>query len=152
MGTISRSFSWAEFEATSHAAELARKGVRNVIPSFEVRDSVLALVRRVLQPLRDKYGKPMKVNSGYRCKELNEIVGGVPTSQHRLGEAADIHTGSPSETFRLAHLAKSTPEIWAEIDQLICYDTFVHISHKRVGTQRHQLLFNKSYKGRRVGI
>ena len=132
MGTISRSFSWSEFEATSHAAELARKGVRNVIPSFEVRDSVLALVRRVLQPLRDKYGKPMKVNSGYRCKELNEIVGGVPTSQHRLGEAADIHTGSPLETFRLAHLAKSTPEIWAEIDQLICYDTFVHISHKRL--------------------
>lgn len=152
MGTISRSFSWSEFEATSHAAELARKGVRNVIPSFEVRDSVLALVRKVLQPLRDKYGKPMKVNSGYRCKELNEIVGGVPSSQHRLGEAADIHTGSPLETFRLAHLAKSTPEIWAEIDQLICYDTFVHISHKRVGMQRHQLLFDKSYKGRRVGI
>ena len=152
MGTISRSFSWSEFEATSHATELARKGVRNVIPSFEVRDSVLALVRKVLQPLRDVYQKPMKVNSGYRCKELNEIVGGVPTSQHRLGEAADIHTGSPLETFRLAHLAKSTPEIWAEIDQLICYDTFVHISHKRVGTQRHQLLFNKSYRGRRVGI
>lgn len=152
MGTISRSFSWSEFEATSHAAELARKGVRNVIPSFEVRDSVLALVRRVLQPLRDLYGKPMKVNSGYRCKELNEIVGGVPSSQHRLGEAADIHTGSPLETFRLAHLAKSTPEIWAEIDQLVCYDTFVHISHKRVGVQRHQLLFDKSYRGRRVGI
>ena len=105
MGTLSRNFDWSEFEATSHAAELARKGVRNVIPSFEVRDSVLALVRRVLQPLRDLYGKPMKVNSGYRCKELNEIVGGVPTSQHRLGEAADIHTGSPLETFRLAHLA-----------------------------------------------
>lgn len=152
MGTISRSFSWSEFEATSHAAELARKGVRNVIPSFEIRDAVLALVRRVLQPLRDKYGKPMKVNSGYRCKELNEIVGGVPTSQHRLGEAADIHTGSPLETYRLAHLAKSTPEIWAEIDQLICYDTFAHISHKRVGIQRQQLLFDKSYRGRRVGI
>lgn len=152
MGTISKSFSWSEFEATSHAKELERRGVRNVIPSFEVRDAVLALVRKVLQPLRDIYQKPMKINSGYRCPMLNEIVGGVPSSQHRLGEAADIHTGSPLETFRLAHLAKSTPEIWAEIDQLICYDTFVHISHKRVGSQRQQLLFNKSYKGRRVGI
>jgi len=152
MGTISKSFSWSEFEATDHAAELARKGVRNVISTFEVRDSILVLVRKVLQPLRDVYQKPMRVNSGYRCRELNEIVGGVPTSQHRLGEAADIHTGSPLETFRLAHLAKSTPEIWAEIDQLICYDTFLHISHKRVGTQRHQLLFNKSYTGRRLGI
>lgn len=152
MGTLSRNFDWSEFEATDHAPELARKGVRNVISSFEVRDSVLALVRKVLQPLRDVYRKPMKVNSGYRCKELNEIVGGVPSSQHVKGEAADIHTGSPLETFRLAHLAKSTPEIWAEIDQMICYPTFIHFSHKRVGTQRHQLLFNKSYTGRRVGI
>lgn len=152
MGTISNNFSWSEFEHTEHEAELARMGKRNVIPSFEVRDAVLALVRKVLQPLRDVYQKPMRVNSGYRCKELNEIVGGVPSSQHRLGEAADIHTGSPLETFRLAHLAKSTPEIWAEIDQLVCYDTFVHISHKRVGTQRHQLLFDESYRGRRVGI
>lgn len=152
MGTISKSFSWSEFEATSHAKELERRGVRNVIPSFEIRDAVLALVRRVLQPLRDIYQKPMKINSGYRCPVLNEIVGGVPSSQHVKGEAADIHTGSPLETFRLAHLAKSTPEIWAEIDQLICYDAFLHISHKRVGTQRHQLLFDKSYRGRRVGI
>lgn len=152
MGTISRSFSWSEFEATNHAKELERRGVRNVIPSFEVRDSVLALVRKVLQPLRDIYQKPMNVNSGYRCKELNEIVGGVPSSQHVKGEAADIHTGSPLETFRLAHLAKSTPEIWEEIDQMILYPTFIHFSHKRVGAQRHQLLFNKSYRGRRVGI
>ena len=152
MGTISRSFSWAEFEATSHAAKLAKMGKRNVISTFEVRDAILALVRKVLQPLRDVYQKSMTVNSGYRCKELNEIVGGVPSSQHVKGEAADIHTGSPLETFRLAHLAKSTPEIWDEIDQMILYPTFIHFSHKRLGAQRHQLLFNKSYKGRRVGI
>lgn len=150
MGTISKSFSWSEFEATSHAKELERRGVRNVIPSFEIRDAVLALVRRVLQPLRDIYQKPMKVNSGYRCPALNEIVGGVPSSQHVKGEAADIHTGSPLETFRLARLAKTTPEIFAEIDQLILYDTFLHVSHKRVGPQRNQILYNKSYKGRRV--
>lgn len=150
MGTISKSFSWAEFEATSHAKELERRGVRNVIPSFEVRDAVLALVRKVLQPLRDIYQKPMKINSGYRCPMLNEIVGGVPSSQHVKGEAADIHTGSQTETYRLARLAKTTPEIFAEIDQLILYDTFLHVSHRRVGPQRNQILYNKSYKGRRV--
>lgn len=154
MGTISRNFSWSEFESTKpeNAAKLAKMGKRNVISTFEVRDAILALVRKVLQPLRDLYQKPMKVNSGYRCKELNEIVGGVATSQHVKGEAADIHTGSQVETYRLAHLAKSTPEIWNEIDQMILYPTFVHFSHKRVGTQRHQLLFNKSYTGRRLGI
>ena len=152
MGTISRNFSWAEFERTSREAELAKMGVRNVISTFEIRDAVLALVRTVLQPLRDAWGKAMVVGSGYRCPELNRIVGGVKTSQHIRGEAADIHTGSQTESFRLAHLAKSTPEIWNEIDQMILYPAFVHISHKRVGTQRHQLLFDETYKGRRYGI
>lgn len=154
MGTISKNFSWSEFEHTKpeNAAKLAKLGIRNVISTFEVRDSILALVRKVLQPLRDVYQKPMTVNSGYRCPELNRIVGGVATSQHVKGEAADIHTGSQTESFRLAHLAKSTPEIWNEIDQMILYPTFVHISHKRVGTQRHQLLFDETYKGRKYGI
>lgn len=154
MGTISRNFSWSEFEATKpeNAAKLAKMGVRNVISTFEVRDAILALVRKVLQPLRDVYQKPMTVNSGYRCKELNRIVGGVATSQHVKGEAADIHTGSQVETYRLAHLAKSTPEIWNEIDQMVLYPGFIHFSHKRVGVQRKQLIFDQSYTGRRVGI
>ena len=150
MGTISRSFSWSEFEHTDHEAELARMGKRNVIASFEVRDGILALVRKVLQPLRDVYQKPMHVNSGYRCPELNKLVGGVATSQHVKGEAADIRTGNQTESYRLARLAKTTPAIFKEIDQLIRYPTFVHISHRRVGTQRNQILYNKSYKGRRV--
>ena len=150
MGTISRNFSWSEFEHTDHAEELARKGVRNVISTFEVRDGILALVRKVLQPLRDVYQKPMAINSGYRCPELNRIVGGAATSQHVKGEAADIKTGNQTESYRLARLAKTTPEIFREIDQMILYPTFVHISHRRVGTQRNQILYNWRYSGRRV--
>lgn len=150
MGTISRSFSWSEFEHTDHAAELARKGIRNVISTFEVRDGVLALVRKVLQPLRDVYQKPMTINSGYRCPELNRMVGGAATSQHVKGEAADIRTGNQTESYRLARLAKTTPEIFREIDQMVVYSTFLHLSHKRVGTQRNQIVYDKSYKGRRI--
>jgi len=147
MGTISKNFSWAEFEASDTAKA---KGIRNVINTFEIRDSVLALVRKVLQPLRDLYQKRMDINSGYRCPELNRLVGGVPTSQHTKGEAADIKTGNPTETYRLARLAKMTPEIFREIDQMILYPTFLHISHRRLGPQRNQILYNRSYKGRRV--
>jgi hypothetical protein len=149
MGTISRNFSYREFErsATADAHMIC-----NVIRTFEVRDAIYELVEEVLQPLRDEIGEPIDISSGYRCPELNRIVGGVATSQHVKGEAADIHTGSQTETYRLAHLAKSTPEIWAEIDQMILYPTFIHFSHRRLGAQRHQLLFNKSYKGRRYGI
>lgn len=147
MGTISKNFSYAEFEASPTAKA---KHITNVITAFEIRDAVKALTLSVLQPLRDIYGKPMEINSGYRCPRLNAEVGGVPTSQHVKGEAADIKTGNQTESYRLARLAKTTPSIMREIDQLIVYETFIHISHRRIGPQRNQILYNKSYKGRRI--
>ena len=48
------------------------------------------LCENVLQPLRDALGKPIRVNSCYRGKQLNEAVGGSKTSQHCKGQAADI--------------------------------------------------------------
>ena len=150
MGTISRNFSWAEFERTSHEAELAKLGVRNVINTFEIRDAVISLVFKVLQPIRDIWGKPMTVGSGYRCPELNRMVGGVPTSQHQKGEAADISLGNMTEVYRFGRLVKTTPEIFREVDQLILYGTFCHVSHRRVGKQRNMILYDKTYKGRRI--
>lgn len=150
MGTISRNFSWSEFERTSHEAELAKMGVRNVINTFEIRDAVISLVTKVLQPIRDIWGKPMTVGSGYRCPELNKMVGGVPTSQHQKGEAADISLGNMTEVYRMGRLIKTTPEIFREVDQLILYGTFCHVSHRRVGKQRNMILYDKTYKGRRI--
>ena len=147
MGTISKNFSYAEFEASDTAK---KKHITNVITTFEIRDAVKALTLFVLQPLRDLYGRPMEINSGYRCPKLNALVGGVPSSQHVKGEAADIKTGNQTESYRLARLAKTTPAIMREIDQMILYPTFVHFSHRRVGVQRNQILYNKNYKGRRV--
>ena len=150
MGTISRNFSWSEFERTSHEAELAKMGVRNVINTFEIRDAVISLVTKVLQPIRDIWGQPMPVGSGYRCPELNKMVGGVPTSQHQKGEAADISLGNMTEVYRFGRLVKTKPEIFREGDQLLLYGTFCHISHRRVGKQRNMILYDKSYKGRRI--
>ena len=48
------------------------------------------LVINVLDPLREAYGKPIRVTSGYRCPRLNKAVGGVDNSQHMKGQAADI--------------------------------------------------------------
>lgn len=144
---ISKNFTLEEF----CASETARKyGIINQITTSEQRDAIFALVRWVLQPLRDLYGKPMKINSGYRCPALNARVGGAATSQHTKGEAADIHTGNQTESYRLARLAKTTPAIFREIDQMILYPTFVHFSHRRIGIQRNQILYNKTYNGRRV--
>lgn len=144
MGTISKDFSYREFEASPTAE---RKGICNVITTAAVRDAVKELTERVLQPLRDRLGHPLRINSGYRCPELNKAVGGVPTSQHVKGEAADIAAEDPH---KLAKVVRNTPEIWREVDQMILYPTFVHISHCKGGPQRQQLLYNRSYKGQRL--
>lgn len=141
MGTISKDFSYREFERSEVADA---KHICNVITSFEVRDSILALAENVLQPLRDAWGKPLKVNSGYRCKALNAAVGGVPTSQHVKGEAADIAAGDPVKLARLA------VKLGLPFDQMILYPTFVHFSHKLDGEQRGQICYNWRYKGEKV--
>lgn len=89
MGTISKNFSYKEFEESETAV---RKGIANVINTTEIRDSVKALVLNVLQPLRDAWGKPLHINSGYRCPALNEAVGGVATSQHCFDDMTEILT------------------------------------------------------------
>lgn len=141
MGTITKDFGYREFER-SEVAEA--KHICNVITSFEVRDSILALTENVLQPLRDAWGKPLKVNSGYRCKALNAAVGGVPTSQHVKGEAADIAAGDPVKLARLA------VKLGLPFDQMILYPTFVHFSHRLNGEQRGQICYNWRYKGEKV--
>lgn len=141
MGTITKDFSYREFEKSDIAD---RKGICNVITSIDVRDSILALTENVLQPLRDAWGKPLKVNSGYRCKALNAAVGGVPTSQHVKGEAADIAAGDPVKLARLA------VKLGLPFDQMILYPTFVHFSHRLNGEQRGQICYNWRYKGEKV--
>lgn len=141
MGTISKDFSYREFERSEVADA---KHICNVITSFEVRDSILALTENVLQPLRDAWGKQLKVNSGYRCKALNAAVGGVPTSQHVKGEAADIAAGDPVKLARLA------VKLGLPFDQMILYPTFVHFSHKLNGEQRGQICYNWRYTREKV--
>ena len=141
MGTISKNFSYHEFEYSKKAEE---KGICNVIRTFEVRDAVKALVETVLQPLRDNWGKPLHINSGYRCPMLNKEVGGRPTSQHVRGEAADVACDNPLALAQLAY------DLGLPYDQMIIYPTFVHFSHKLKGEQRAQILYNKSYKGEKI--
>lgn len=103
-----------------------------------VPENVKALVENVLDSLREKYGKPIKVNSGYRCPNHNLAVGGAMQSQHMKGEAADIAPmdGDASELEKLVEIIKQNGK-W---DQMIVYPTFVHVSWKRFGPNRKQTL------------
>ena len=141
MSKISKNFTWEEFVASDTAK---KHGIINQITDWDARDNIIALVENVLQPLRDAYGKPITINSGYRCAELNKKVGGVATSQHTKGEAADCGCDDP-----LA-LARLLLDLGLKFDQAIVYPTFLHISYKAEGENRMQLLYNKSYKGKRL--
>ena len=78
--------------------------------------------------MREWYGKPIIVNSGYRCEALNKAIGGAKSSQHMLGEAADITVGSKEENEKLFDYIKDN----LEFDQLINESDFswVHVSYR----------------------
>ena len=73
-----------------------------------------------------------------------KAVGGVATSVHLYGQAADVACDNPYE---LASLAK---ELNLPYDQMILYPTFVHFSHKLNGKQRKKILYNWRYKGKHL--
>lgn len=149
MGTINKNFDYKEFEKT----DVPGMQVRNTITSTEVRDSIKALVDEVLQPLRDAWGEPLAINSGYRCPEVNKAVGGVPTSQHTKGEAADVcpfGRNGHGDIEVVRQLAQKAVELDLPFDQMILYPSFVHFSHRLKGEPRRQILYNKRYAGKKL--
>ena len=99
-------------------------------PNQEIIDNLEQLVEHVLDPLREGYGKPIRVNSGYRCPALNKAVKGSKTSSHMKGLAADITVGSPTKNKQLFELAQ---KLKLPFDQLIDESNFswVHISYSK---------------------
>lgn len=104
-------------------------------PSVTVQRNLQDLIDNILDPLRRAYGKPIIVNSGYRCTALNTAVGGVPNSQHLTGHAADITGGNKAENKKLWELIK---KLDLPIDQ--CIDesslSWVHVSYDKTRNRR----------------
>ena len=82
---------WFTFDELTHSDTAIARGIDNT-PTEEAKKNLTQLVDKILDPLRDMYGKPIYVNSGYRSEALNKAVGGSKTSGHLLGTAADIDT------------------------------------------------------------
>lgn len=99
----------------------------NNIPSWDSLSNLIYLCKYILDPLRDAYGKPIHVNSGYRSSFVNEAVGGVSNSQHKFGCAADISVGSRGSISELFALIQ---EVKLPFDQVIYYRKagFIHVS------------------------
>lgn len=128
---------WFTIDELCRSETAQRKGINNT-PTDNVRKNLTALVDNVLDPLRDWYGKPIRVNSGYRCPALNKSVGGVANSQHLTGQAADIDTNDTAENRKLMkHIEENL-----DFDQLIWENggAWVHVSYRSDGKNRRQVL------------
>ena len=128
------------YRETGRCPECPLKQRAQIVPNG-AEENERALVEAVLDPAKERLGKPITVNSGYRCPLHNSKVGGVANSQHMRGEAADV---SCEDNKRLAEIIEAN----GKYDQLIRYLNkaggirFIHVSWKRNGVNR-KMKFNK---------
>lgn len=123
-------------------SETAEKNQINNTPSAEIEQNVEELLG-VLDGLRKFYGKPIRITSGFRCAELNKLVGGSPTSSHVIGYAADLQPiGDTFENFKasvLEWLNKSRVKFDQCIIERNKNTQWVHFGlYNRKGQQRGQ--------------
>lgn len=127
----------------SASTEARRMGIDNT-PTAEAVANLTALVEAVLDPLRNLYGHPIHVSSGYRCQRLNKAVGGSATSQHMTGEAADIYVGNPKDKAMLFtliyYLLPFDQLIWERGDDEA--PAWVHVSYREGHNRRECLRYN----------
>lgn len=140
MERISKHISYSE--ATKSSAAKAAK-VDNT-PGVVELASMRLLAENVFEPLREWYGKPIKINSFYRSKALNTAVGGSSTSDHVKGMAIDLDTPSNAENKKLFDWLKDNVEytqlIWEYGDK--SGPDWVHISYDKNNLKK-QILYIK---------
>lgn len=120
-----------------------RRGIDNS-PTPEHIENMKALAENIFQPIRDHFGVPIYISSGYRSEALNNAIGGSKTSQHSKGQAIDLDRDAHSQPHNsdLFIFVKDN----LDFDQMIWeFGTddnpdWVHISYNPDGKQRNQLL------------
>lgn len=139
-------------EALIRSSTADRLGIDNT-PSDEIRDRLAQVAGKVLEPVRSHYNRPVTVNSGYRCLELNRAIGSKDTSQHITGHAVD---------FEIAGIDNHELAIWCrdnlDYDQLIAEYLadgspdagWIHISWTGTNHRKSVLTIDKS--GTKTGL
>ena len=143
---LSANFTLSELTKSQTAV---RKNIKNE-PSTAHVENLIHLAETVLQPVRDHFGKPVVISSGYRSPELCEAIGSSTKSQHARGEAADFEIMGVDNMQLATWINKNT-----NFDQLILefYEPgdpnsgWVHCSAVREGS-RAQVLKASKVEGR----
>lgn len=149
-----RYFTFQEFERSDTAARLK---IDNRMPEL-VEAHVVELVDILLDPLREAWGGPLVVTSGYRCPVLNKAVGGSETSAHTAGWAADLVPGDGRGVQELVNFtAEWLTATGLPFDQLIFEHVggsrWLHVGIRNLnGEQRRQMLFYENGKYKNYNI
>ena len=142
MEQFTKNFSYDELIASATAKRL---GLDNT-PTSEEKEKLRQLAEDILQPIRDAWRAPIVVTSGFRSEAVNKAVGGVKTSQHRLGEAADIKVGGKERNKKLFNfIYKMISKGDIKVGQLIDEYNYqwIHISLPRKNKENNQILHIK---------
>lgn len=135
-------FTLSEFFRSSTAAKNGIKNEPSVDEKATIVRNINLLVDNVLDPARDEFRTPIIITSGYRCPQVNRLVGGVDNSQHMSGRAADFHVMgfTPSMMHEVFLYIFNT----LEFDQLIYYRSknFIHVSYVE-NCNRHEAFIKK---------
>lgn len=136
---------WFTIDELCYSATANAKGISNV-PTADVKKRLELLVSEVLDPVREAFGKPIIVNSGYRSEKLNKAIGGARKSQHLRGEAVDVRAKNPVDNKVIfdivAQLGKYDQLIWEQGSDM--FPAWVHISYRE--PMRKQILRTKDGK------
>lgn len=129
-----------------------RNGISNM-PTPEHIANFKLLAEKVFQPIREHFGVPIRISSGYRSATLNKLIGGSASSQHCSGEAIDIDMDGTSITNKkIFDYIKDNlvfdQLIW-EFGSVINPD-WVHVSYESKGKQRKEILVAKKVNGKTV--
>jgi hypothetical protein len=125
------------------------------MPTPQHIENFKKLAEKVFQPIRDHFGVPIRISSGYRSAALNKAIGGSLSSQHCSGEAIDIDMDGTSITNKQVFDFIKDNLIF---DQIIAEfpdkgnPAWVHVSYKSTGTQRKQVLVAKKISGKTIYI
>ena len=127
-----------------NSATANRLGIDNT-PSFEVVDNLNRLAD-YLDGIRAKFGKPILVSSGYRCPMLNKAVGGVVSSQHLKGLAADLTCADMEKLLSIIRETKGFDQLITEHNKG-SKSYWIHLSVAPVfGKPRNQVIINLEKK------
>ena len=131
-------------EATYSATAL-RKGIVNK-PTVTHLISLKAVANNIFQPCRNHFGKPLRVTSGYRSKELNKAIAGSNNSQHSKGEALDMQSTSGYTNRELFMYIKdhlTFDQLIGEFPDNVGEFAWVHCSYKEEGNRGEVLIAYK---------